>query len=388
MADHRNQAGELAEALSRSVEAVCRHYLSAGRRSGHHWLVGDVDNTPGRSLYVRLTGPTSGKGAAGRWCDAATGQHGDLLDLIWLNRGYGSLRDAMDEARSFLALPPRSTLNSFAARGPWLASPCPAPTSTRPADRALRNSDTVAAARRLFASGTPIQGTLAERYLRARCIDLTQVDVSPSSRYSIDLRSTEPLAPSALRFHPAAFYRDASDSPRQTWPALLAAVTDPAGTITGVHRTYLDASLDPGRLGKAPVASPRRSLGQLAGNGVRLRLRDSAVLLVGEGIETVLSLAPLFPDAGAIAALSAAHLTMLVLPSAPATLLVARDNDAAGRNSAERLRDRAEAAGLAATVLRPRLIDFNADLRRWGHHALADRVRSQLPAERRRWNVA
>jgi len=69
MTDHRNQAGELAEALSRSVEAVCRHYLSAGRRSGHHWLVGDVDNTPGRSLYVRLTGPTSGKGAAGRWTD-------------------------------------------------------------------------------------------------------------------------------------------------------------------------------------------------------------------------------------------------------------------------------------------------------------------------------
>lgn len=258
----------------------------------------------------------------------------------------------MDEARSFLALP------------------CPAPTSTRPADCALRNSDTVAAARRLFAFGRSIRGTLAERYLVARGIDLTQVDVSP------------------LRFHPAAHYRETPEGPRQTWPALLAAVTDPAGTITGVHRTYLDASLDPGRLGKAAVASPRRSLGQLAGNGVRLRLRDSAVLLVGEGIETVLSLAPLFPDAGAIAALSAAHLTMLVLPQCPTTLLIARDNDAAGRNSAERLRERAEAAGLAVAVLRPRLIDFNADLRRWGHDALAERVRSQLPAERRRWNVA
>ncbi len=352
MADHRNQAGELAEALSRSAEAVCRHYLSAGRRSGHHWLVGDVDNTPGRSLYVRLTGPTSGKGAAGRWCDAATGQNGDLLDLVRLNRNYGSLRDAMDEARSFLALPR------------------PVPTSTCPADRHPRGSDTIAMARRLFASGTPIRGTLAERYLRARSIDLTAIEAR------------------ALRFHPAAFYRDAPESPRQTWPALLAAVTDPAGTITGVHRTYLDASLDPGRLGKAPVASPRRSLGQLAGNGVRLRLRDSAVLLVGEGIETVLSLAPLFPDAGAIAALSAAHLAMLVLPQCPTTLLIARDNDAAGRNSAERLRGRAEAAGLAVAVLRPRLIDFNADLRRWGHDALAARVRSQLPAERRRWNVA
>jgi len=225
-------------------------------------------------------------------------------------------------------------------------------------------------ARRLFASGQPIRGTLAERYLGARGIDLADVDVS------------------ALRFHPAAHYREAPDSPRQTWPALLAAVTDPAGTITGVHRTYLDPSLDPARLGKAPVASPRRSLGQLASNGAHLRPRNGAVLLVGEGLETVLSLMPLFPDAGAIAALSAAHFAMLSLTSALATLLIARDNDAAGRNAAERLRDRAEAAGIAATVLRPRLIDFNADLRRWDAGALAQRVRSQLPIGGRRRDVA
>ena len=32
-------------------------------------------------MFVRLTGP-AGKGAAGKWTDAATGEHGDLLDLI------------------------------------------------------------------------------------------------------------------------------------------------------------------------------------------------------------------------------------------------------------------------------------------------------------------
>ena len=356
MAHHRNLAGELAEALSCSVEAVCRHYLSAGRRSGHNWLVGDVDNTPGRSLYVRLVGPTSGKGAAGRWCDAATGQHGDLLDLIRLNRGYGSVRDAMDEARSFLAL---SRL---------------VPTPTRPADRGPRSSDTVAMARRLFASAQPIRGSLAERYLHARGLDLATIDAG------------------ALRFHLAAHYREAPGSPRQTWPTLIAAVTDLVGTVTGVHRTYLDprpdASLDPGRFGKAPVASPRRSLGQLAGNGARLRSRDGPVLIVGEGIETVLSLAPLFPNAAAVAALSAAHLAMLGLSPGLTTLLIARDNDAAGRGAAERLRERAEAAGLTATVLRPRLIDFNADLRRWGAGALADRVRAQLLPGGRRRDVA
>ena len=62
-------ASELAHRLAREAEAVCRHYLSNGRRMGRYWVVGDVANTPGRSLYVRLHGPLYGKGAAGKWTD-------------------------------------------------------------------------------------------------------------------------------------------------------------------------------------------------------------------------------------------------------------------------------------------------------------------------------
>jgi hypothetical protein len=62
-------------------------------------------NTPGRSLYVWLVGPDTGPGAAGKWTDAATGEHGDLLDLIRQNRDLHELGEAMDEARAFLALP-------------------------------------------------------------------------------------------------------------------------------------------------------------------------------------------------------------------------------------------------------------------------------------------
>ena len=62
-------ASELARRLARDAEAVCRHYLSHGRRLGRYWLVGDVRNTPGRSMFVRLAGPEAGKGAAGKWTD-------------------------------------------------------------------------------------------------------------------------------------------------------------------------------------------------------------------------------------------------------------------------------------------------------------------------------
>ena len=81
------------------------HYLSNGRREGRYWLIGDVTNTPGRSLFVRLKGPDSGKGAAGKWTDATTGENGDLLDLIAANRRLDRLPAVLDEARSFLSLP-------------------------------------------------------------------------------------------------------------------------------------------------------------------------------------------------------------------------------------------------------------------------------------------
>ena len=88
-------AAELARRLAQNAEAVCREYLSNGRREGGTWRVGDVDNTPGRSLVVRLTGPDSGKGAAGHWIDFASGDPlgtGGLAGVEW-GRSRGRLRN-------------------------------------------------------------------------------------------------------------------------------------------------------------------------------------------------------------------------------------------------------------------------------------------------------
>ena len=67
-------------------------------------MVGDVAGAPGRSLYVRLFETT--RGSIGNWVDAATGEHGDLVDLIRLNMRHGRLADTIDEAERFLSLPP------------------------------------------------------------------------------------------------------------------------------------------------------------------------------------------------------------------------------------------------------------------------------------------
>ena len=97
----------------------------------------------------------------------------------------------------------------------------------------------------------------------------------------------------ALRFHPRCWYRPEADSPndaRDTWPALIAAVTDKDGAVTGVQRTWLD----PSGGAKAPVAVPRRALGHLLGNAVRFGTAHD-VMAAGEGIETMLSLRQIMP---------------------------------------------------------------------------------------------
>ena len=204
-------AAVLAQRLALDAEGVCRQYLSSGHRNGRYWLVGDVDNNPGRSLFVRLAEP----GTPGKWTDAATGQHGDLLDLIRLNRRLTTLRDVLDEARAYLSdvVPP------------------PAPASPVP-----RNSP--AAARRLFSASVPILGTPAAAYLRRR---------------GITARIDWP----ALRFHPRCYYRGPDTTAPASFPAMIAAVTDVSGLITGVHRTWLT----PDGTAKAPVSDPRRALG-------------------------------------------------------------------------------------------------------------------------------
>ena len=207
----------------------------------------------------------------------------------------------------------------------------------------------------------PLAGTIAEAYLRSRGIAITP-----------DLRP--------LRFHPRCFYRitdEATGANRyEVWPVLLATVTDLDGKVTGVHRTWLD----PCGRDKAPVSSPRRALGDLAGHGVRFGTADN-VMAAGEGLETVLSVRAILPAMPMAAALSANHLAVFRPPPTLRRLYVAQDNDAPGQRAAQQLSCRAQTAGIEAITLTPRLKDFNEDLRHLGVAALRATLRKQLVLE-------
>lgn len=336
----RHDASDLARRLGIQAEAVCRYYLSAGRREGRYWLVGDVRNTPGRSMFVRLR--ESAKGPPGKWTDAATGEHGDMLDVIREACGLIDFKDAADEARRFLSLP----------------HPEPKPEARR-TRKAPVPTGSPEAARRLFAMAQPIPRTLAETYLRKRGITA--------------LHET-----GALRFHPRCYYRPDEHEPTETWPAMIAAVTDLGGKLTGAHRTWLDpGGFSEATLGKAPIDTPRRAMGDLLGHAVRFGIAGS-VMAAGEGIETMLSLRCVLPIMPMAAALSAAHLAAILFPDTLRRLYVARDDDPAGDGAMTTLIERAEQAGIEATMLSPALGDFNEDLRMLGIEALRAAIRVQI----------
>ena len=325
-------AADTAAALGRCAEAVCRRYLPHGRRHGRYWVAGDIDGRRGRSFFVRLAGP----GTPGKWSDAATGQHGDLLDIVRRRSGAPTLRAALAEARSFLASS---------------SAPVPDPGTGGTGGDAY---DATVAARRLWRRCRAIGGTHAEAYLLARGL--------ARCRFA------------ALRFHPALRYREGQSV--QLLPALVAAVTRPGGQVLGVQRTWLD----PGTPAKANVASPRKALGKVHGLAVRFGRAASQApespLLVGEGIETVLSLVTAVPGIRAAAALSAGSLGAFAPPPGVSRIVIARDNDAEGERAAGRLALRCARAGVAATVIVPEGGDFNDDLVLLGPHAIAARFSS------------
>ena len=175
-----------------------------------------------------------------------------------------------------------------------------------------RNGERLARAQRFWNEARPIAGTVAERYLLQRAIvpTLTQSN--------------------ALRFHA----RMTSLDDRLRRPALLAAIVGNDGAFQGVQITLLSTHGS----AKAPGATPRRVIGKMMGGGVRLA-EPEADLAVAEGVESAASAAEAL-KLPTWALLSAHNLALFTPPPAIKRLVVALDDDAAGRAAFERLRSR------------------------------------------------
>ena len=334
-------AGELARLLAGNVASLVRELLPAGHREASEWVHPSLSGTSKRSLSVRLAGIK-----AGVWADFSSGEAGDALDLVAFVQFRGDKSAAIAWARAWLGLG-----DGPAPAGQRRTLALPAAPAEIDAETAAKR----AAAQRVFLGAqVAIAGTPAAGYLAQRGIDLAELGRQPRS----------------LRFHPALQNRESD----RAWPAMVAAVTDCAGCMVAVHRTWLQQD-ESGHWVKARLRNPKMSLGMLAGGSIRIwrgasgkplaRAAAGEAVLIAEGIEDALSCALLCPELRILSAVSLSNMARVTLPPAIATVILAADNDGANEAAARALQraiDRFAGEGRTVRVARSPVGKDFADL--------------------------
>ncbi|PWY56058.1 bifunctional DNA primase/helicase [Legionella qingyii] len=93
-----NNFRQISVMLAQRAEEIARYLLPNGKRQGSEWCTGSINGESGESLKVHLVGDK-----AGVWCDFATGEKGDLLDL-WAIKRNSKISEALKEASHYLGI--------------------------------------------------------------------------------------------------------------------------------------------------------------------------------------------------------------------------------------------------------------------------------------------
>jgi hypothetical protein len=277
-----------------------------------------------RGSFVVWTTPP----AIGAWKDYASGEHGDILDLIVFAKGLASRGDGLKWARDWLGLeridPGEIRRARIAAKEREIQAE---------KDAGHEASRKVLSAFQWWLTCQPsLKGTVAERYLESRGIRLADLAYEPA----------------ALRFAPSLEHKPTATR----WPGIVAAMVDKAGCFGAIHRTYLARD---GR-DKAPVEPNRMVWPSAKGLVIPLANGETALapaeaarrgkgdrLALTEGLEDGLSVVLAAPELRVWAAVSLANLAAITLPACAREIIVLADNDW-GKRQAEAQLER----GLAA----------------------------------------
>jgi hypothetical protein len=300
------EVGEIARMLNARVRELAPAVLPGGRRDGHEWRAGSLAGERGDSLAVHLVGAK-----AGIWCDFATGETGDALDLIAQSRYGSDKRQALAWAKSWLGLEGADPTRLAAARA---AVPDGAALDRQAEEEAAATRST--ALRLWLGACAVVRGTPVDRYLTSRGISLAALGRQPR----------------ALRYHPQLWHVPS----RRHWPAMLSLITAPDGSAAAVHRTWLEERAD-GSVAKAPVERNKAVLGGYRGCAIRLwrgasgkpfrEMAPDETIDITEGIEDGLSVAYACPEFRVIAAISLSNMGTVELPPAARTVRLWRQND-------------------------------------------------------------
>lgn len=208
------------------------------------------------------------------------------------------------------------------------------PVPTKPS----KDDDRSGPARDIWAKASLAQGTLVERYLAKRGIITGELPFIEN-----------------IRFAKLPYQR----SP-EVLPALVAAIRDLSGRVTGIQRTYL--SEDGAKLA---VDKPKLSLGVIRGNAIQLG-EAAETMIVCEGLEDGLSVWRAMHPVPVWVAAGAGNMAAMRLPDICREIIIASDNDPAGRKAADAAADAFQAQGRQPRIMRPapQFKDFNDQLRK------------------------
>ena len=349
--------------LQARVEPLVRELFPAARVSGGYAsLSSSRPGAEGGSFVVWIKGSSPGA-----WKDYASGEKGDVIDLIAYAQGaphpYSSddRKKALDFARGWLGLDSGQPIDLARARDA---------ANRRAQERAQTQAERLELQRKrafkMWLNARPsLLDTPAERYLASRGILLREL-----ARLEAD-----------LRFHPglewwmgASRRPDGSRIPGPVFPAMIAAMRDAHGAVRAVHCTFLA----PDGSGKADVAKTKLIWPACGGLVIRLAKGASGltpeeateqgargICMVSEGIETGLSMAAGRPDLRCWAAGSLAGLAAVPLLPCVSGWIVGADNDwgLAARQGLDRALAALRAHAPAAVATSPVGKDFNDCLR-------------------------
>lgn len=296
---------EIRERLQQNVLSLCRDLVPDGRVSGKYWIGRNPTRADrhGGSFWVMISGP-----AIGAWRDEAGVRgvdEGDIVRLVQYCLGLPDLKETRQECLKWLGLsdqggrrlPPEEIEKRNAQRT--------AERQKADAEEQKRRAKNAKGALALWLKAEPLTpknfpGSIVDRYLRSRAIDLT----------AGLLAKNRPL-PGALRFFPSHDYIT-QDGEVVTLPCMIALMSGPDGKPRAIHRTWLQ----PDGSGKARLPEPKQNKPRKIwpagwqGSVIRIskgstsytpeeavrRSLPSLPLIVVEGIEDALPCALALPD--------------------------------------------------------------------------------------------
>jgi hypothetical protein len=255
---------------------LCVALFPRGFKKGREFRVGSIDGEAGQSLGIHL----ARKGFFGK--DFATGERfGDPIALVMKALGLEFV-PAIEWSCNFLAMP----------------SIVPAVADKYKSGSGQDDYDARARAKKRWNEAQPIAGTPGDTYLRdIRCICPIRL----------------PRLPDTVRYHPRLYYSDGV-----YLPGIVAKVQRADGGFCGIHRTFLDP--------KTGDKIDRKFLGPCKGGGVRLT-PIAEEMVIGEGLESCLSVLIADPRRAVFMGLSASLMRSIELPPEVRRIVLLEEND-------------------------------------------------------------